>query len=115
MDFGFAWRGAVGVAAVSVGAGVLTILGAPAIAAACPAVSAAGVVTPAPAPGVDWSGCNLRDANLSGGDLSGADLSGAFLADANLTSANLTSANLGSARLYNTTGRRLPYRPLRRA
>lgn len=101
-------------AAVGVAVGVVAIVGAPAVAAAaCPAVSSAGVVTPAPAPDVDWSGCNLRGANLSaadlgGADLSGADLSGASLANANLTGANLTGANLtgadlGSAYLRNTT------------
>ena len=90
--------------AVGVAVGLVVVLGVTAATAAtCPAVSSAGLVTPAPAPGVDWSGCNLRGANLAGGDLSGADLSGAYLAHANLTGANLTGADVGSAWLAWTT------------
>jgi uncharacterized protein YjbI with pentapeptide repeats len=73
----------------------------------CPTVSASGVVTPAPAPGVDWDHCDLTDANLSGAELSGAnldyaimtgaDLSGASLTDATLYAAIFKSANLSSA------------------
>jgi len=105
MDFSSAWRRELaGMAAIGIAAGLVTIFGAPAATAAtCPAVSSAGVVTPAPTPGVDWSDCNLGGANLSAADLSGANLRGASLGHANLTSANLTGADLGSARLYWTT------------
>lgn len=55
--------------------------------------------TPAAAPGVDWSGCDLahiylRDASLSGANLSGADLSSADLEGADLSSADLHDADL---------------------
>jgi uncharacterized protein YjbI with pentapeptide repeats len=105
MDFSSAWRrGLAAIGAVGIAVGLGAVVGAPAATAAtCPAVSSTGVVTPAPVPGVDWSGCDLNDANLSAADLSGADLSGAALSGANLTSANLADANLGSARLYYTT------------
>lgn len=89
----------------SIAAGLVTTLASvtPAAASTCPKVSSTGVVTPAPSPGVDWSGCPLGDANLSGADLSGANLSGAKLVHANMTNANLTSANLTSVRLDRTT------------
>jgi uncharacterized protein YjbI with pentapeptide repeats/outer membrane protein assembly factor BamB len=68
----------------------------------CPTVSPSGVVTPAPAPEVDWSGCDLAgaalaDANLSGANLSDADLNEANLADATLTAASLAYADLDNA------------------
>jgi uncharacterized protein YjbI with pentapeptide repeats len=63
----------------------------------CPTVSASGVVTPAPAPGVDWDHCDLTDANLSGADLSGANLDYAIMTGANLSGASLTSATLHAA------------------
>ncbi len=66
----------------------------------CPVVAAkTGVVTPAPTPGIDWSGCNLTGADLASADLAGASLTGANLLGANLTSANFTNANLTSANL----------------
>jgi len=73
-------------------------------AAACPTVSAAGKVTPAPAPHVNWAGCQLGNANLSHADLASAQLgratlSGANLADANLAGAGLTNAELSGANL----------------
>src|SRR5215469_3279291 len=97
-------RGLSALAAVSIAAGLVSTLGSAAAVAAinCPMVSS-GVVTPAPSPGVDWSGCDLAGANLSGADLSGANLSSANLSHANLTNANLTSANLKSVRLGLTT------------
>jgi uncharacterized protein YjbI with pentapeptide repeats len=112
------------------GVRILGILGASALAAAmamalngstaeavegvtCPTVSASGVVTPAPTPGVDWDHCDLKDANLSGADLSGAnldyailtgaDLSGASLTDATLYAAIFESVNLSSADLTGAT------------
>ncbi len=105
MDFGSFWRrGLAGAAATGIAVGSVTILGAPvATAATCPIVSSTGVVTPAPTPGVDWSGCDLNSANLSAADLSGADLSHAALALADLKNANLASATLTSARLNRTT------------
>lgn len=101
-----AWhRGLSALAAVSIAAGLIATLGSVAAdAASCPMVdSTTGAVTPAPSPGVDWSGCRLGGANLSGADLSGANLSSANLNHANLTNANLTSANLTSVRMGWTT------------
>jgi uncharacterized protein YjbI with pentapeptide repeats len=68
----------------------------------CPAVAAGtGTVTPAPTPGVNWSGCNLTGANLAGANLSGANLSRADLQGANLTGSNLSHANLGNSTIVN--------------
>lgn len=75
----------------------------------CPTVNKdTRAVTPAPGPGVDWSGCNLTDAdlyaadlakaNLSKADLTGADLDYTSLGQANLAGANLTGAFLTGAR-----------------
>lgn len=66
----------------------------------CPTVGSGGVVTPAPAPGVDWAGCDLDEANLSGADLSSADLAISQMKGANLTGANLTDANLDQVLFY---------------
>jgi uncharacterized protein YjbI with pentapeptide repeats len=90
----------------------------------CPTVDqTTGAVTPAPAPGVDWSGCDLDNAIMSGADLAGADLSNATLSGesrqellrdvnftganlsgalipADLTGSNLTDANLTDASLF---------------
>jgi uncharacterized protein YjbI with pentapeptide repeats len=79
-----------------------TAVAAGAVTVTCPTVSALGVVTPAPAPGVDWAGCSLYGADLSGADLSGADLTSATLTDARLTGADLTGATLTSATLQDT-------------
>lgn len=88
---------------VSIAAGLVTTLASmtPASASTCPMVSSTGVVTPAPSPGVDWSGCPLDNANLSGADLGGANLSHAHLSGAKLGLSNLTNANLTSADLSN--------------
>lgn len=68
----------------------------------CPTVtSGTGVVTPAPSPGVDWSGCGLVSANLADADLAGADLAGANLANAELAFADFTNATLTRANLTN--------------
>lgn len=70
-------------------AGVLLLPAPTAAAATCPTVDpSTGAVSPAPAPDVNWSGCNL-----TGADLTGADLTNADLADANLYLAVITSAN----------------------
>jgi uncharacterized protein YjbI with pentapeptide repeats len=93
---------------------VVLISGAAADAAVtCPTVGSGGVVTPAPAPGVDWQGCRLTGADLSGADLSGAnltstnlgqaDLTGADLSGANLTTTNVEQANLSDADLTDAT------------
>jgi hypothetical protein len=73
-------------------------------AVACPTVGAAPIfaVTPAPSPGVNWSGCNLNNANLSA-NLSGANLSNASLVGASLVGANLTGADLSGADLTNAS------------
>ena len=75
----------------------------PVAAATCPTVNPnTGVVTPAPSPGVDWSGCdlanaNLENANLGGANLAGANLSAAFMPGAILTDADLDGANITGA------------------
>jgi uncharacterized protein YjbI with pentapeptide repeats len=79
---------------------VILISGAAADAAVtCPTVGSTGVVTPAPAPGVDWAGCRLTGADLSGADLTGANLTGTSLSQANLSGADLSGANLTDASL----------------
>ena len=63
------------VAAAVVTAGTVVLWSGPAGAVTCPTVApGTGMVTPAPAPGVDWSGCDLAGADLSGANLSGANL-----------------------------------------
>ena len=68
----------------------------------CPTVNqTTGAVTPAPSPGVNWSGCDLDNAIMSGADLAGANLSGASITGESrqeeLVGANLSGANLSSA------------------
>jgi uncharacterized protein YjbI with pentapeptide repeats len=66
----------------------------------CPVVDpTTGQVSPAPASGVDWSGCNLSSAVLTGADLSTANLSQANLTNAGLSNANLSGASLAGANL----------------
>ncbi|MGD0703036.1 MAG: pentapeptide repeat-containing protein [Trebonia sp.] len=80
-------------------AGVLVLPAATAAAATCPTVDpSTGVVSPAPAPGVDWSGCDLTGANLTGANLSDANLSDANLYLAIISSANFTGATLTGLR-----------------
>jgi uncharacterized protein YjbI with pentapeptide repeats len=80
---------------------VLALIPGPAAAAAtCPTVDPFGVVTPAPSPGVDWSGCDLYNANLRGADLNSANLAGTNLSYAHLNAADLAFADLTGARLY---------------
>lgn len=74
----------------------------------CPTVSSDGTVSPPPAPGVDWDGCDLTDggtvaAQLSDADLSGADLAGADLADADLAGADLDHVNGNGTNLESST------------
>ncbi|TVZ00001.1 pentapeptide repeat-containing protein [Trebonia kvetii] len=89
---------AIGGAVVAL-AGVLVLPAVTAAAAACPAVDAGtGAVSPAPAPGVNWSGCDLTGANLTGANLTGANLSGANLYQAVINSANFTGATLTGLR-----------------
>lgn len=108
------------VAALSLALGVAGLAGAAPAAAVvtCPTVDpSTGAVTPAPASGVFWAGCDLSGADLSGADLYSANLSTANLAGANLNGANLrlailsgsdltgadlTNANLNSASLDGT-------------
>ena len=84
--------------------------GAAPAAVTCPAVDSAGVVTPAPSAGVDWTGCDLTSANLANANLSGAKLGGAVLKSAKLSGANLNGTTLTSANLTNAnlTGALLP-------
>ena len=116
MRFGSIRRTAVlGIAGVAVAAGMAALPAASAQAAPiCPTVDpVSGAVSPAPAPGVDWSGCDLAGAALAGADLDAAslaqadfyeaDLSGANLQSADLTLATLNSANLTGAELTGTT------------
>ena len=91
------------VVAVVVAAGTVVLSLGAATAATCPAVTpGTGTVTPAPAPGVDWSGCDLARADISNADLSGADLSGANLTHADLWLASLTDADLAGANLMDS-------------
>jgi uncharacterized protein YjbI with pentapeptide repeats len=87
-------------AATGVAAGLVALSGAdPAAAVTCPTVSSAGAVSPAPAPGVDWSGCDLAGADMAGANLDDANLNGADLTSATLTSAVLTYVKLENAEL----------------
>src|ERR1700722_7104410 len=88
----------------TLGASLMAFAGPAAEAAVtCPTVnSVTGAVSPAPAPDVDWLGCDLTGANLTGADLAGADLEAVNFTSANLTNANLTSANLSGLQLSNT-------------
>lgn len=75
-------------ATLTVAAGLLAVAPGLAFAATCPTVDpVTHEVSPAPAPEVDWQGC----------DLTGADLSGATLNSSNLNNANLTDVDLSSA------------------
>ena len=67
----------------------------------CPALSDTGVVTPAPAPGDDWSTCSLWQANLSGANLTNVNLSGANIASANLANTTFDDTNLTAAFMKN--------------
>ncbi|MGH3401641.1 MAG: pentapeptide repeat-containing protein [Streptosporangiaceae bacterium] len=97
-------------ATVSVAAGLLAFAPGRASAATCPNVDpATHAVSPAPAPGVNWQGCDLTGANLSGAslnssdldhaDLTGADLSSASMGDVTLVDAVMTDVNLAGATL----------------
>lgn len=57
----------------------------------------------APAPAVNWSGCDLRRRDLRGKDLQGADLSGTDLRGADLHGANLRNAHMTGTRWDTTT------------
>jgi len=95
-------RRAVGaVAASGLAAGLLTITGSTAaFAATCPTVDPlTHAVSPPPASGADWIGCDLTDANLAGADLDHAQLTSANLTGADLSGANLTAATVWSANL----------------
>jgi uncharacterized protein YjbI with pentapeptide repeats len=90
------------VAAAALTAGTVVLWSGTASAVTCPTVArGTGMVTPAPAPGVDWSGCGLVAADLSGANLSGANLSGANLERANLTGSNLSGVNLAGSFIDN--------------
>jgi uncharacterized protein YjbI with pentapeptide repeats/outer membrane protein assembly factor BamB len=70
-------------------------------AAICPVVDpVSGALTPAAAPGVDWSGCDLATANLAYANLTGANLSGATLTTQQLGYATLAGADLSGADLH---------------
>ncbi|MGE3812944.1 MAG: pentapeptide repeat-containing protein, partial [Candidatus Nanopelagicales bacterium] len=120
-------RAAALVAAAALAAGMGLVATPAAGAATCPTVSPTGELTPAPSPGVDWSGCalytlvgstvvgaslldaDMTNANLSGADLwnvetgqtqlAGADLSGASFDGAMITDTNLSDADLSGADL----------------
>ena len=86
-------RLALALAALGVIATSLAPVAPAAAVAVCPTFTA-GIVSPAPAPGIDWTGCNL-----TGFDLHGADLTGALLTRTTLTSADLHGAILAGASL----------------
>jgi uncharacterized protein YjbI with pentapeptide repeats len=97
----------VALAVLALSAGCLTAVAAvpgAARAATCPTVSAAGDVSPAPAPGVDWDGCNLANAVLTDANLAGANLAGATMTNDLMTRANLSNANLAGASMVNASG-----------
>ena len=89
------------VAAAAVTAGTVMLSSGAASAATCPTIGIGGTVTPAPAPGVDWSHCFLVGADLSGADLSGANLSGANLQRANMKGSNLSNADMRDSAIDN--------------
>ena len=68
--------------------------------ATCPTVTN-GTVVPAPSPGVDWSGCDLRSASLYNADLTGANLVGADLSNAYMRGTKLASADVSDANFNN--------------
>jgi uncharacterized protein YjbI with pentapeptide repeats len=98
-------RGALAVLAMSAGC-LAAVAAAPgtARAATCPTVSASGALSPAPAPGVDWDGCNLANAVLTDADLAGANLSGATMTNDLMARANLSDADLAGASMFNASG-----------
>jgi uncharacterized protein YjbI with pentapeptide repeats len=97
MDAGLRRICSSGLAAATLGLAGLVLSAGPASASSCPTVAADGTVSPAPALGVDWSGCDLSDANLAGASLSFSDLTGANLTGANLQNAYFESANMQGA------------------
>ena len=110
-------RAAALVAAAALAAGTGLVAAPAAGAATCPTVSPTGEVTPAPSPGVDWSGCSLftvlpdgtvRGARLTmvhleGANLSGADLRNAWIYVADLTGADLSDVTFDGASLDTVT------------
>lgn len=89
------------VAAAAVTAGTVMLWPGAANAVTCPRIGTGGTVTPAPAPGVDWSRCYLVGADLSGADLTAADLSSANLQRASLTGSNLSGADMADSTIDN--------------
>src|SRR5262249_36860469 len=74
-------------AMLGVTAATLALSGGPASAAVpCPTIDpTTRAVSPAPAPGVDWQGCNLATAIMTGANLANANLAGANLLGVDLT------------------------------
>lgn len=95
--------------------GVLRVIDAQAGQTCAPGEASISLSTPRcngyPRGGVDWQGCDFRNANLqgqylntsnlNGTNLTAAKLSGASLVGANLTGAKLSRANLSGANLNN--------------
>jgi uncharacterized protein YjbI with pentapeptide repeats len=93
-------------------AGTVVLPAGSAAAATCPTVDpSTGAVSPAPAPGVDWSGCDLYGADLTGADLTDANLTGANLYLAVITSANFTGATLTGVQSGDVTYQSAPTLP----
>lgn len=87
-------------AATAMVAAVLAFAGPASATVTCPTVGPVShLVTPAPSPGVDWSGCDLTNADLNSADLVGADLSQAQLPGADLEHADLDDVTLDQASL----------------
>ncbi|MGO8958909.1 MAG: pentapeptide repeat-containing protein [Streptosporangiaceae bacterium] len=90
-------------AVLGLAAGMATATAGPALAVTCPTVDpSTGAVTPAPSPGVDWSGCDLSHAAMASADLAGAqlqnaDLTYAYMPNADLAGASLSNANASEA------------------
>jgi uncharacterized protein YjbI with pentapeptide repeats len=81
----------------------LLAVGGTATAASCPIVDpSTHAVSPAPASGVDWSGCNLsqaifQDADFTDANLTNANFTNAFLSGSVFTGANISGANFSGA------------------
>ncbi len=89
-------------ATLSIAAGMLAVTASPALADTCPKVNpTTHAVSPHPAEGVNWNGCDLTGANLHGANLNSASLAGTKLNGADLSSADLDDATLTGAMMAN--------------
>ncbi len=89
--------GALAGGAVALAAPVPAASAAPASSVTCPQRGPGGVLTPPPAPGVDWQGCLLDGADFDHADLSGANLTDTDLQDATFADADLAGTEMAGA------------------